>query len=53
VDGVLTDIGKWWGANGEEFKRFSFADIMSVSLARRIGLMVALISGEASPLVDR
>ncbi len=53
VDGVLTDGGMWWGANGEEFKRFSFADVMGVSLARRMGVVVALISGEPSPLVDR
>ena len=53
VDGVLTDGGMWWGANGEEFKRFSFTDIMGVSLARRAGLIVTLISGEPSPLVDR
>ncbi len=53
VDGVLTDGGVWWGPNGEEWKRFSFADIMGVSLARKAGLKVALISGEDSPLVDR
>jgi 3-deoxy-D-manno-octulosonate 8-phosphate phosphatase (KDO 8-P phosphatase) len=53
VDGVLTDGGVWWGPNGEEWKRFSFADIMGVSLARKAGLVVALISGEDSPLVDR
>ncbi len=53
VDGVLTDGGVWWGPNGEEWKRFSFADIMGVSLARKAGLMVGLISGEDSPLVDR
>jgi 3-deoxy-D-manno-octulosonate 8-phosphate phosphatase (KDO 8-P phosphatase) len=53
VDGVLTDGGVWWGPNGEEWKRFSFADIMGVSLARKAGLRVALISGEDSPLVDR
>src|SRR5579863_7059197 len=53
VDGVLTDGGVWWGPNGEEWKRFSFADIMGVSLARTAGLTVALISGEDSPLVDR
>src|SRR5262249_6577580 len=53
VDGVLTDGGVWWGPNGEEWKRFSFADIMGVSLARKAGLTVALISGEDSPLVDR
>ena len=53
VDGVLTDGGVWWGPNGEEWKRFSFADIMGVSRARRAGLVIALISGEDSPLVDR
>lgn len=53
VDGVLTDGGLWWGPGGEEWKRFSFADIMGVSLARRAGLVLALISGEDSPLVDR
>jgi 3-deoxy-D-manno-octulosonate 8-phosphate phosphatase (KDO 8-P phosphatase) len=53
VDGVLTDGGVWWGSNGEEWKRFCYADIMGVSLARRSGLQLALISGEDSPLVDR
>jgi 3-deoxy-D-manno-octulosonate 8-phosphate phosphatase (KDO 8-P phosphatase) len=53
VDGVLTDGGVWWGPNGEEWKRFSFVDIMGVSLALRAGLNFALISGEDSPLVDR
>jgi 3-deoxy-D-manno-octulosonate 8-phosphate phosphatase (KDO 8-P phosphatase) len=53
VDGVLTDGGVWWGPDGQEWKRFCFADIMGVSLARKAGLIVALISGEDSPLVDR
>ena len=53
VDGVLTDGGVWWGPNGEEWKRFCFADIMGVSLAMKAGLVVGLISGEGSPLVDR
>jgi 3-deoxy-D-manno-octulosonate 8-phosphate phosphatase (KDO 8-P phosphatase) len=53
VDGVLTDGGVWWGPNGEEWKRFSFADIMGVSRARKAGYVFALISGEDSPLVDR
>lgn len=54
VDGVLTDgmLG-WSTANNEEIKRFSFIDIMGISLLRRLGLKLALISGEASPLVDR
>ena len=53
VDGVLTDGGVWWGPDGAEWKRFCFADIMGVSLARKAGLIVTLISGEDSPLVDR
>ena len=53
VDGVLTDGSFIWGPNGEEFKRFSFRDVMGISLARKSGIFFALISGEASPLVDR
>ncbi len=53
VDGVLTDGSFWWGERGEEFKRFCFADVMGISLARKAGLLVALISGEESVLVDR
>jgi 3-deoxy-D-manno-octulosonate 8-phosphate phosphatase (KDO 8-P phosphatase) len=53
VDGVLTDGTFWWGVNGEEYKRFSFADVMGISLGIKAGLLFALISGESSPLVDR
>jgi 3-deoxy-D-manno-octulosonate 8-phosphate phosphatase (KDO 8-P phosphatase) len=53
VDGVLTDGAFWWSPCGEEFKRFCFADIMGISLARRAGLKIGLISGEDSSLVDR
>jgi 3-deoxy-D-manno-octulosonate 8-phosphate phosphatase (KDO 8-P phosphatase) len=53
VDGVLTDGGIWWGPNGEEWKRFCFADVMGISRARKAGILIALISGEDSPLVDR
>jgi 3-deoxy-D-manno-octulosonate 8-phosphate phosphatase (KDO 8-P phosphatase) len=53
VDGVLTDNTFLWGPNGEELKRFSFADVMGISRARQKGVVFALISGEASPLVTR
>jgi 3-deoxy-D-manno-octulosonate 8-phosphate phosphatase (KDO 8-P phosphatase) len=53
VDGVLTDGGVWWGPNGEEWKRYHFADIMGLSLARKAGMVIVLMSGENSPLVDR
>lgn len=53
VDGVLTDGGFWWGPKGQEWKRFSFADIMGLSLARKAGMQIAFITGEDSPMVDR
>jgi 3-deoxy-D-manno-octulosonate 8-phosphate phosphatase (KDO 8-P phosphatase) len=53
VDGVLTNGSVWWGPNGEEWKRFHFLDIMGVSRASKAGLILALISGEDSPLVTR
>jgi 3-deoxy-D-manno-octulosonate 8-phosphate phosphatase (KDO 8-P phosphatase) len=53
VDGVLTDGTLTWSGAGEESKTFSFADIMGISLLRRAGIQMALISGEPSPLVDR
>lgn len=53
VDGVLTDGRLTWSPSGEEFKSFGFADIMGISLARRLGLKLALISGEPSPHVTR
>lgn len=53
VDGVLTDGTFWWGASGEEFKRFSFADVMGISLGRKAGLVFGLVSGEDTPLIDR
>jgi len=53
VDGVLTDGTFTWGPGGEETKSFSFRDVMGISLAAKSGVVFALISGEASPLVDR
>jgi 3-deoxy-D-manno-octulosonate 8-phosphate phosphatase (KDO 8-P phosphatase) len=52
VDGVLTDGTLLWSPSGEESKRFSFTDIMGISLLRRLDIKLALISGEPSPLVD-
>ncbi len=53
VDGVLTDGTFWWGGDGQEWKRFSFRDIMGISQATKRGIVFALISGEKSPLIDR
>jgi 3-deoxy-D-manno-octulosonate 8-phosphate phosphatase (KDO 8-P phosphatase) len=48
VDGVLTDGTFWWGTNGEEFKRFNFADTTGIAQAMRAGIKIVLISGESS-----
>lgn len=53
VDGVLTDGTFIWGINGQEYKEFSFTDVMGISLASKSGIIFALISGESSSLVDK
>jgi len=53
VDGVLTEDGFWWTADGGEWKRFSFLDVMGISRATRAGFAFALVSGEDVPQVDR
>jgi 3-deoxy-D-manno-octulosonate 8-phosphate phosphatase (KDO 8-P phosphatase) len=53
VDGVLTDGTFWWGPNGEEWKRFSFSDVMGIVRAGRAGMLFALVSGEETPLLAR
>ena len=53
VDGVLTDGTFLWDGIGGEYKRFSFADVMGISLGRRAGLHFAIISGEANAIIDR
>jgi len=51
VDGVLTDGGLFYGAAGEEGKRFDVHDGLAMVAARRSGLAIAVISGRASPAV--
>jgi len=49
VDGVLTDAGLYYGAEGESLKRFSARDGFAVKLAQREGIRVAVLSGRVSP----
>lgn len=51
IDGVWTDTGVYYSANGEELKRFSIRDGMGVELLRNKGIPVAIITGEGSPSV--
>jgi 3-deoxy-D-manno-octulosonate 8-phosphate phosphatase, YrbI family len=53
VDGVLTDGTFIWGPNGEEYKQFSFSDVMGISIASKAGIIFTLISGEDNALIDR
>jgi 3-deoxy-D-manno-octulosonate 8-phosphate phosphatase (KDO 8-P phosphatase) len=53
IDGVLTDGTFVWGASGDEYKKFSFTDVMGISRAVKAGIVFALISGEDNVLVDR
>jgi len=53
IDGVLTDGTFTWGPNGEEYKRFSFSDVMGISLASKTGIVFALITGEDNAIIDR
>lgn len=52
VDGVLTDGGFWWDAEGNEQKRFHFLDVMGVSIGKKAGLVFGLITGESTPFAE-
>ena len=52
VDGVLTDGTFWWSADGEELKRFSFLDVMGISIGRKAGLVFGLVTGEVTPFAE-
>jgi 3-deoxy-D-manno-octulosonate 8-phosphate phosphatase (KDO 8-P phosphatase) len=52
VDGVLTDGLVRLDEDGRETKTLFFRDLDALGDARRAGLLVALLTGEATPLVD-
>jgi len=52
-DGVLTDSGVFYGASGEELKRFSIRDGMGVERLRQAGLESGIVSGEVTPSILR
>jgi 3-deoxy-D-manno-octulosonate 8-phosphate phosphatase (KDO 8-P phosphatase) len=53
VDGVLTDGRIILGSKGEELKNFYVQDGQGIRLAREKGLILALISGRKSKVVER
>lgn len=52
-DGVLTDAGVYYSAQGEQLKRFSMRDGMGVGLLREDGVETAIITREESGIVAR
>jgi 3-deoxy-D-manno-octulosonate 8-phosphate phosphatase (KDO 8-P phosphatase) len=53
VDGVLTDGGVFFGAEGTRLLRFDVKDGMGISLLRRAGVVCALVTCGASPAVQQ
>lgn len=51
VDGVLTDAGVYYSAEGEALKRFSMRDGLGVELLREAGIATALFTREQSQIV--
>jgi len=51
VDGVLTSGQIIFGADGELMKKFHAQDGMGISLAQKVGLKVAIITGRESQMV--
>jgi 3-deoxy-D-manno-octulosonate 8-phosphate phosphatase (KDO 8-P phosphatase) len=51
IDGVWTDGGMYYGAGGEELKKFNTSDSAGVLLLRAARIPLAIITGENSPIV--
>ena len=51
VDGVLTDGGLYYGAQGELLKRFNVKDGHGIVMARLAGLPVAVLTARTSKMV--
>ena len=53
IDGVWTDGGMYYTAEGDVMKRFSVKDGWGVSLLRAQGIPVAILTWENTPIVQR
>jgi YrbI family 3-deoxy-D-manno-octulosonate 8-phosphate phosphatase len=51
VDGTLTDAGMYWSAEGDQLKKFNTRDAKGLELVRKVGVEVAIITSENSPIV--
>ncbi|MBI5542267.1 MAG: HAD hydrolase family protein [Deltaproteobacteria bacterium] len=53
VDGVLTDGGLYYGAEGEALKRFDVKDGHGLVLAHLVGLRAAILTARRSAIVEK
>ena len=53
VDGCLTDGGMYYGANGEEMKRFCVYDGMGIVRLQKAGIPCGILTSENTPIVQR
>jgi hypothetical protein len=49
VDGVLSDGGLWYGAEGELAKRFDVRDGLVIRFLQHVGVEVTLLNGRGDP----
>jgi YrbI family 3-deoxy-D-manno-octulosonate 8-phosphate phosphatase len=52
IDGVLTDGLLRLDQDGKEYKTLNYHDIDAISWAQKNGVIIALITGENTPIVD-
>lgn len=53
IDGVMTDGGMYYTAEGDVMKRFSVKDGWGVAWLRRLGIPIAIMTGENTQIVVR
>lgn len=53
IDGVWTDGGMYYDQTGNEWKKFNTSDSAGVLFCKRLGIHVAVITGEDTEIVSR
>ncbi len=53
IDGVWTDGGMYYTADGDVMKRFCVKDGWGVAFFRRLGIPMAIMTGEDTPIVQK
>jgi YrbI family 3-deoxy-D-manno-octulosonate 8-phosphate phosphatase len=53
IDGVWTDGGMYYDQTGNEWKKFNTSDSAGVLLCKKLGIEVAVITGETTEIVKR